>query len=289
MFVTLASVKGSPGVTSLALALAAVWPRPVVLLEADLDGGDLGYRARAAHGGPIAPHRGLLRLASAVRGGPPRPDAVSSQAQLLACGVSLVQGVSAPAQTRGMGSLWPLIAQACLSADVDVIADLGRLDRTSALLPLAQASEVFLPVAAASLESVMHLSDGLQDLIGGLTPTLTQASSQGPGLGPGQGPTRQTTRRHVVRVLPILVGPEAHGAADCADLDEVLTRFGMPTEPTMPIPYDARALQRLEQGERPDGRLGRTLLLRATKAVATAVVGETASQHSGRHGGQGAA
>lgn len=41
--VALASAKASPGVTTTALALAAAWPdaRPVTVLEADTDGGDL--------------------------------------------------------------------------------------------------------------------------------------------------------------------------------------------------------------------------------------------------------
>ncbi|MDF0752962.1 hypothetical protein NLU14_22305, partial [Marinobacter sp. 71-i] len=71
MLISIASVKGSPGVTSTALALAAVWPRPVVLLEADPSGGDLAYRCKAAHGGPVAANKGLLQLAAAVRGGLP--------------------------------------------------------------------------------------------------------------------------------------------------------------------------------------------------------------------------
>ena len=48
MIVTLASVRGSPGVTSWALLLAAAWPAAVdaerVVVEADLDGGVLGAR-----------------------------------------------------------------------------------------------------------------------------------------------------------------------------------------------------------------------------------------------------
>src|SRR3954466_96920 len=102
MLIALASVKGSPGVTSTALAIAAVWPRPVVLLEADPTGGDLGYRCRAAHGGPLSANRGVGRPPAAVRGGTPSPDAVFNESQLLACGVNLIQGVTSSAQSRGM-------------------------------------------------------------------------------------------------------------------------------------------------------------------------------------------
>jgi hypothetical protein len=248
MLIALASVKGSPGVTSTALALAAAWTRPVVLLEADLAGGDLAYRCRAAHGGPVHPTKGLLQVASAVRGGMPDPAAVSDQAQLLACGVHLVQGLTTAAQARGLVALWSPIAQACTAAEVDVIADLGRLDRSSPVMPMAQAASYLVPVASTSLESVMHLTEGLNDVLGGLAQVGT------------------------VNVTPVLVGPDAHSERDCADLDDLLTRAGLPILQTQPMPYDPKALERLERGERADGRLGRTLLLRAARAIAGSMV-----------------
>lgn len=248
MLIGVASVKGSPGVTSTALVLAAAWPRPVVLVEADLSGGDLAYRCSAAHGGPVYSTKGLLKLAAAVRGGMPGPGAVVDQAQLLACGVDLVQGVTTAAQARGLAGLWPIITQACTAADVDVIADLGRLDRASALMPLAQAADCLVPVASTSLESVMHLTEGLSDVTGGLA------------------------QHGTVTVSPVLVGPDAQSARDCADLDELLTRAGLPILGTHPMPYDLKALERLEQGEKATGRLSRTLLLRAARAIASSMV-----------------
>src|SRR4051794_10632012 len=248
MLIALASVKGSPGVTSTALALAAAWPRPVVLLEADPAGGDLAYRCRAAHGGPVSANRGLLRLAAAVRGGTPSPDVVFNESQLLACGVNLIQGVTSSAQARGLSGLWQTVGQACITAEVDVIADLGRLDRASTVMPVAQAADYLLPVASTSLDSVMHLTEGLNDIAGGIA------------------------RHGRFNISPILVGPDAHAVRDCADLDDLLTRAGLPITPTQPMPYDPKALQRLEQGERAVGRLGRTLLLRAARAVAGSMV-----------------
>ena len=46
--IAVAADKGAPGVTTTALALAAVWPRPVLLAECDPAGGDLVYRFPAA-------------------------------------------------------------------------------------------------------------------------------------------------------------------------------------------------------------------------------------------------
>lgn len=241
-----ASVKGAPGVTSAALAIAAVWPRPCVLLEADPSGGDVVYRARPASGAAVLPGRGLVQLAAAVRGGvDPTGAEVMGQAQPLACGVSLVQGVTSAAQARGLSGLWTTIALACRRAEVDVIVDLGRLDRMSPVLPIAQQCDVLLPVTTATLDSAMHLAESIGDLSGALA------------------------AHKAVTLRPLVVGPDESGARDCADLDELLDRRGTPAAPAMPVPHDPRALVRLESGEEPTGRLGRTLLIRAAVAIAS--------------------
>src|SRR5258708_11342673 len=67
--IAIAADKGAPGVTTTALALAAVWPRPVLLAECDPAGGDLVYRLPAADGSRLDPRRGLLSLAVAARRG----------------------------------------------------------------------------------------------------------------------------------------------------------------------------------------------------------------------------
>lgn len=243
MLVGLFSVKGSPGVTSSALALAAVWPRQVVMVEADPTGSDLSYRCRASHGGPVDAEPGLLRLAATVRSGVPGPQVLSDEAQALACGVQLVQGVAASAQSRGFGPIWSTIGQVCANAMVDVIVDLGRLERSSPVMAIAGAADVLLPVVSTTLESVLHLSNGLQDVMG----ALAQAG--------------------LVNVGPIIVGADESGRRDCADLDEVLHKAGLPTLPAQPIPYDPRALTRLERGERVE-KLAKTPLIRGARQVA---------------------
>jgi cellulose biosynthesis protein BcsQ len=67
--IAIAADKGAPGATTTALALAAVWPRPVLLAECDPAGGDLVYRLPAADGGRLDQRRGLLSLAVAARRG----------------------------------------------------------------------------------------------------------------------------------------------------------------------------------------------------------------------------
>ena len=160
---------------------------------------------------------------------------------------NLVQGVTRAGQARAFSALWPTIATACVDAEVDVIADLGRLDRASAVMPLAEHSTHLLTVAAATLESVMHLREDVQDLMG----ALAQVAA--------------------IPVYPVLVGPDARAGRDRADLDQVLDDAGMAVRPTASVPFDPKALARLEQGESPSGRLGRTLLLRGAKALAASL------------------
>ena len=251
MLVALFSAKGSPGVTATALGLAAVWPVPVVLVEADPAGGDLAYRCQGGGGGPVPAGRGLLTLAAAVRGGGPATGAaVTAEAQMLGCGVQLVQGVSTAAQARGLAGLWPSIGQACTTAEVDVVVDLGRLDRSSPVMPLAEAADVVVPVAAATLESVMHLAEGLHDVMGGL-------AQSGP-----------------LRVRPALVGPEGRAGPDCADLDDLFARSGLPVELSVPVSLDAKGVARLEQGVGAAGRGGKSLWLRSVRGLAEQVVGD---------------
>lgn len=247
MLISLASVKGSPGVTSTALALTSVWPRPVVLLEADPSGGDLAYRCKAAHGGAVATNKGLLQLAAAVRGGHPGAGAVAKEAQLLANGVKLIQGVTRAGQARAFSGLWSTIASACVDAEIDVIADLGRLDRTSPVMPLAEHSTHLLILVAATLEAVMHLREDVPDLVVDLSQ-------------PG-----------ATRLRPVLVGPDARAGRDRTDLDGLLDEAGTAVHPTISVPLDSKALFRLEQGESPSGRLGRTLLMRGAKNLATSM------------------
>lgn len=250
MIVAVASVKGSPGVTSTALALAAAWSAPVVLLEADRAGGDLAYRCRAAHGGFLHAGRSVITLAAAVRSGLPTSDTLLNHSQRLACGVDVIQGVTSGSQAAGLESLWPQLHGACRAVDRDVIVDLGRLGQGSPTLPLAGGADRLLLVANPTLASVVHLADSL------------------PGLAEAMGAEEGRDQ-----VTPVLVGPDASAHRDSVDLDEILRSTGVPVTKTRSVPYDPAALQRLESGERATGRLGRTLLVRAVRQLAVEFAG----------------
>lgn len=253
MLIAVCSAKGSPGATSAALALAAAWPRPVVLVEADGSGGDLAYRCQTSAGGPVSASPNLLTLAAGIRGSSHGQGVVAEHAQQLACGVDLVQGVTAPGQSRGLIGLWSPLAQVFVSTDVDVIADLGRFDRTSPTVPVAEAADVLVWVASTSLESVMHLREGVTEALGTLN------------------------AHKAATLVPLLVGEEAHAGRDCADLDTLLAAAGVPVQPAEHLAYDPKALQRLERGEPASGRLGRTLLIRGSRALAANLLATTSA------------
>ena len=238
MLVSLFSAKGSPGVTSSGLALAAVWPRPVVLLEADPSGTDLVYRCRSVAGGPVATSPNILGLASAVRGD--RSVAVSEWTQKLANGVDLVAGVTTPTQGRGLAGLWPAVAAAAMAAEVDVIADLGRMEREAPTMPLLTGADLMVPVVSGTLDSLMHTREMLKDLAG---------------------------EPHS-RTAPVLVGRIRTAVADCEDVDEVLASAGIIAAHATHLPLDHPGLSALEAGAKPNGRARMSQLVRAAHLAA---------------------
>lgn len=62
-----ASAKGSPGVTTAAMLIGGLWPRPSVVVECDPAGGDIATRMPSVTGDPLDPQLGLLSLVAAGR------------------------------------------------------------------------------------------------------------------------------------------------------------------------------------------------------------------------------
>jgi hypothetical protein len=157
--VAVAADKGAPGVTTASLALAAVWPRPVLLAECDAAGGDLFYRLPAADGGRLDPQRGLLSLAVAARRGI-QPHQVWRHTQKLHGGLDILTGLVNAEQAGALESLWGEVGKLLAEVpEVDVIADCGRLGADGPFYDLlAHASAVVL-VARATLEDVVRLRD----------------------------------------------------------------------------------------------------------------------------------
>jgi hypothetical protein len=234
--------KGAPGVTTACVALAAVWPRPVLLAETDPSGGDLMYRLPAAGGGQLDPGRGLLSLAVAVRRGL-EPGQAWEHTQKLHGGLDLLVGVVTPEQGAGLDPLWgPVGAALARLPDADTIADCGRIGVAGPHYDLlAQASLVVL-VTRATLGEVVRL----RERVAVLAPALARR---------GQAPP--------VGVVVVAEHRGFHTAL--ADVGHALGA-GSPATVLGGLAYDPRTadLLRGEWG----GRLERSLLIRTARDLA---------------------
>ena len=157
--IAVAADKGAPGVTTTCVALAAVWPRPVLLAECDPAGGDLACRLPAAGGGRLDPGRGLLSLAVAGRRGL-GPGQILEHTQKLSGGLDVLAGVVTAEQGAGLEPLWgPAGSALAQLPGLDVIADCGRIGADGPPYDLfAYASTVVL-VTRDTLAEVVRLRE----------------------------------------------------------------------------------------------------------------------------------
>ncbi len=157
--IAIASDKGAPGVTTAALALAAVWPRPVLLAECDPAGGDLVYRFPAVGGGHLDPRRGVLSLAVVARRGM-QPQQVWEHVQKLHGGLDVLAGVTNAEQGAGLSLLWGPIGKTLASLpQADVIADCGRLGADGPLYDLLAEATTVVLVTKVHVADVIRLRD----------------------------------------------------------------------------------------------------------------------------------
>jgi hypothetical protein len=155
--VTFCSVRGAPGVSTTALAVAAAWPvlDRSVLLEADPAGGVVSLRTG------IAAEPGLVSLGAAARHGVSLRD-LWDHAQSLPGGAAVVPGpvstaVAARVLSTSGAALGSWLAE---RTDVDVIADAGRLVAGSPAEAFVERSSVVVLVARPVLDQ-LHPGTGL--------------------------------------------------------------------------------------------------------------------------------
>jgi hypothetical protein len=158
MLVAVCSLKGSPGVTTLATALGARWPAAEnpILVEADQAGGDLMARFR------LNDSPGLVSLAAAARRS---ADAMllAQHTQQLPGGLRVVLGPVGAEQARAAlhaltsGGISPLRRAAAVPGTT-VIADCGRVDPDSPELSIIRGADAMLLVARACDEQLAHVA-----------------------------------------------------------------------------------------------------------------------------------
>lgn len=246
MLVCVCSDRGSPGVTSTALTLAATWPERAVLVEADASGGDLGIRMRHPSGAVLPPTPTLLTLAAAARAEPTNPHLVAQTAVAISERLAVIPAHLAAEKASGISGCWEALARALACSDVDVIADVGRIHAGSPTMPIAAAADLVLVVGRADPESVIHLRERVVQLV----PVLAQRRERPP------------------RVGVVLVAPQRHAHAHVQELGEVLEVAGVQVAGVGYVAYDPGSVQRLEEGEDPERRLGRSLLVRTGRRLA---------------------
>lgn len=160
MLISIVSLKGSPGATTLAVALAARWPAPAraVVVEADPSGGDLGLRFS------LSSTPGLVSLAAAARRGGDA-DLVWRHTQQLPGGLPVIAAppdadqaraalsALAPDPTSGLG----VLRAAANQPGSVVIVDCGRVDPGSPALPIVRASDAVVLLSRAHADDLAHL------------------------------------------------------------------------------------------------------------------------------------
>lgn len=170
----LCSVAGSPGVTTTAVGLAEVWPRPVIVVEADSSKPSSiipGYMQ-----GQLDNSRGLLPLAVQTQRGGLTNEAMWDQLVPLAAdldksdpasGKYLLSAVSSAAAARNMVGLWSDLAVVLSQqsdSGVDVIIDAGRYTPEDGRTPLLQMADTALVLARPVLPDLAALVDPLSSL-----------------------------------------------------------------------------------------------------------------------------
>lgn len=131
MMLGLASISGSPGVTTLATLFAGLWPTErVMLIEADTSSVCLGPRFNTE----LKPSPSIVDLAAECRHGVDS-EAVLRQTQRLSLGRGfdvIVGGDSPGATANALSGLTPRLGELSTVVGFDVLVDLGRVLTNSA-------------------------------------------------------------------------------------------------------------------------------------------------------------
>ena len=242
--VVVASDKGSPGVTTTAITLAAVWPRRALLAELDPSGGDVALRLRGPRGAPLSPEVGLISMAVGVRRGS-RPEQVFEHVQRLDGGLEVIVGLSAGEQGSGLVGLWGPVGELLDRAPgVDVIAACGRLYSGSPAADVLGSAAAVVLVTRPTIDAVAHL----RARAGAVLRDLARR--------PGRPPP----------LVCVVVVTGARDDTSPKQIDQVLRQAGFPIPVLGRIALDPKGAGLLS-GEWV-GRLDKSLLVRSTRDVA---------------------
>jgi hypothetical protein len=248
--IAVAADKGAPGVTTACVALAAVWPRPVLLAECDPAGGDIACRLPGVKGGQLDPGRGLLSLAVAARRGIGAGQ-ILEHTQKLSGGLDVLAGVVTAEQGAGLDPLWgPLGAALAQLPGLDVIADCGRIGADGPPYDLLASAASVVLITRGTLAEVVRL----RERASAVTAALTGRYRQGTPVG-----------------VVVVAGHRRFHVA----LAEVAHTLGSASRVVGGLAYDPPSAEAL-RGEW-GGRLNRSLLLRTARDLAPRLASQLAA------------
>ncbi|HCT76689.1 MAG TPA: hypothetical protein DGG94_22960 [Micromonosporaceae bacterium] len=212
--IAMVSAKGSPGVSTTALACTLTWPVPTLLAECDPAGGDLlsGYLARYE----LPTDRGVLPLAgSAIRGTAEQDlpgqliDLDSPRQQRM-----VLPGITDPAQSASLNPGWARLGEYFATMPATVIVDCGRLAAPNPPIPLLAGADMVLLVLRS--KSIRTISPAVP-AIALLKRELADEESLGLlVVGDGIAP-RELVRHLQVPVIGKLAWDPSTAAALCGD------------------------------------------------------------------------
>jgi hypothetical protein len=259
--IIVAGDKGSPGVTTSAVALAAAWPRRAVVAECDPHGGDLVYRLTAENGGPLDPNTGLLSIALAARHGFDT-NALPQHLQRVHGGMDVLLGLGTAEQAAALAPLWQRLGRSFDQfADLqysetryggDVIADCGRVGPDSPTLEMMAFAAMVLLIARADAEQIAHV----RDRVNGLSQKLHGAHA-----------STASVARPPIGV--VLIAPPRDAKQVAAQVGELLAATAGGAEVLGVLADDPDGAAALNGRGR--ARVDRSLLIRSARDVATSV------------------
>jgi hypothetical protein len=229
--ITFASIKGSPGTTTLACLTGAMWPagRRAIVAECDSDGGDLAFRFS------LSTKIGWQSLAAAARRGDVG-GSVGAHLQSLPGGLEVLVAPSRGAVvgdgSRPAEEARRALCDIAIRSASDVIVDLGRLRLDSAesqrWLDQSQTACIVLRADAAAIAHVQEQVGAVQSRCGGT-------------------------------LLLILIGSGPYSVAE-------VERFtGVPV--VIEVPHDPSAAAVLTMGRGSHRRLARSALVRSARRL----------------------
>lgn len=164
--VVLTGAAGSPGVTTTAISLAAAWPRPALLVEADPSGTSAilpGYLR-----GQVPAYSGIVEAAVALRQGRLAAALPGLLMDLPELGATLLPGLATPAQRLTLAHEWatlgPELTALARARELDLIVDAGRLGGAGYPHALLHLADLVAVVTRSSLRSIHATSSWLTEL-----------------------------------------------------------------------------------------------------------------------------